>query len=104
MEKGEEMKRRPEYQTQIAKERISILFKEAEKTVKEDPQLARRYVQLAKRIAMRYNVRLGRQRRKYCKYCNTYFIYGLTARKRLKNGKINVKCLSCNKVIRYPYR
>ena len=106
MEEGEEMTRgkKPDYQIKIAKERIAILFSEAEKAVKEDPELAKRYMKLAKRIGMRYNVRLGKLRRKFCKHCYNYFLPGKTSIHRLKDGKINVKCLSCNKVIRYPYR
>ena len=96
--------KKPEWQVKIAKERIVILFDEAAKAVKEDPELAKRYMKLAKRIGMRYNVRLEKMRWKFCKYCYNFFLPGKTCTQRLKNGKINIKCLSCNKVIRYPYR
>src|SRR3989338_485217 len=53
-------RQKPEYQVKIAKERIAILFDEARKTAASEPDLAKRYMLLAKRIAMRYNVRLGK--------------------------------------------
>ena len=93
---------KPEYQLRIASERIAILFDEAEKIAKEDKALARRYVQLARKIGMRYNVRIPRElKRKYCKYCRNIL---LGARHRLKNGIIVIKCPSCSRTIRYPYK
>ena len=97
-------RRKPETQIKIAKERIDILFKEAKEVARERPDLARRYVRLAKKIGMRYNVRLGRLKRNFCKYCYSFFIPGVTCSQRLRNGKITIKCLSCNKIIRYPYK
>jgi len=100
MERGS----KPEYQLKIARERINILFDEARKTAKEDPELACRYVKLAKRIGMRYNIRLGRLRRKFCRHCYSYFLPGVNCSQRLKNKKITIKCFSCNKTIHYPYK
>lgn len=94
--------RKPEYQLKIARERISILFDEAEKMAKEDKALARRYVQLARKIGMRYNVRLPRElKRKYCKYCKNLL---LDSQHRLKKGILVIKCKSCGRIIRYPYK
>lgn len=97
-------RRKPEDQIKIAKERIDILFKEAENVVRERPDLAKRYVKLAKKIGMRYNVRLGKLKRKFCKYCYSFFLPGLTCSQRLRKGRITIKCFSCNKTIRYPYK
>ena len=96
--------KKPEDQIKIAKERIAILFNEADKTVKEDPELAKRYMKLAKKIGMRYNVRLGRLRRKYCRHCYSFFMPGMNCQKRIKKGKITIKCFACNKTIRYPFK
>jgi len=95
---------KPESQIRIAKERIDILFKEAEKTAKERPDLAKRYVRLAKKIGMRYNIRLGKLKRRFCKHCFSYFVPGVTCSQRLRKGKVTIKCFSCNKTIRYPYK
>ncbi|MEM1634294.1 MAG: ribonuclease P protein component 4 [Candidatus Aenigmatarchaeota archaeon] len=92
---------------QIAKERIKILLKLAQEKVREkDYQLARRYVELARKIALRANFRLKKLKRFFCKKCNIPLIFGLTARVRLnKHHKtINVTCLLCGNVKRYPYK
>ena len=91
---------KPVEQQKIARERIEMLFREA---ASAEPELARRYMRLAKKIGMRYNVRLGKRRRYFCKHCYAYFT-SLNSQRRLKNGKINIKCLSCNKVMRFPYK
>ena len=95
----ERSRKKPEYQTKIAKERIEILFDEAKKAPDD---LARRYVKLAKKIGMRYNVKLGPDRKKlYCKHCFTPFSSG---RARLKNGLLVRTCRHCGKVTRMNYK
>ena len=98
------MPRKPESQIKIAKERIDILFKKAEGTARERPELARRYMKLAKKIGMRYNVRLGNLKKRFCRHCYSFLLPGINCSKRLRRGKITVKCFSCNKTIRYPYK
>ncbi|MDI6721526.1 MAG: hypothetical protein QMD85_03985 [Candidatus Aenigmarchaeota archaeon] len=95
---------KPPYQTSIAKERIEILFKEAEMRAKKDDYgLQRRYVRLAKRIGMRYNVKISPYlKRKYCKYCYTFLFP--KSKVRLEKGMVTIKCFNCGKKIRYPYR
>jgi len=97
-------KENPELQKKIAKERIDILFKEAGSIAKEEPALAKRYMKLAKKIGMRYNIRLGKLKRRFCKHCYAYFLPGVNCSQRLKNKKITIKCFTCNKTIRYPYK
>ncbi len=107
MEKGKRMRRsgKPLAEIKIAKERIDILFKEAEKMVKKDKKLANRYVYLARKIAMRYNLKLPRKyKRRFCKYCYAYLYPGITSEHRIKKGKINIKCFACNKTTHIPYK
>ncbi|MCD6381752.1 MAG: hypothetical protein J7L43_02120 [Candidatus Aenigmarchaeota archaeon] len=91
----------------IAKERIQILFEEAEKAAKKDRfELADRYVELARKIGMRYNVRIPRElKRRFCKYCYTYLYPGKTAEVKIDSKKkvVKVKCLKCGKVMNFPY-
>ena len=85
---------------QIAKERIEILFKQA----KENPKLANRYVQLARKISMKARTPIpAKLKRKFCKHCKTYF-QRANYKIRLKKGKKNYWCLSCNKLTRVPYK
>lgn len=96
--------KKPEYQIKIAKERIAILINEAEKIAEQDMNLARRYFQLARKIGMRYNIRLGKTKRKFCKNCYTYLIPGKTSQHKIKNGTITITCILCRKSARYPYK
>ena len=90
---------KPEYQKKIAAERIRILFKEA---VNADAGMAKKYISLAKKIGMRYNVRIPKKfKRMYCKYC---FSLLSNSKRRLKNGKLTIKCFSCNRTMRYLYK
>ena len=98
---------KPEWQTKIAKERIEILFSLAEKEFKEHPDRSKRYIELARKIGLRYNVRLSKDdKRKFCKICNTLLKPGISSKVRLdKSTKtINVKCLNCEKISRFPYK
>ena len=90
---------KPAWQLKIAKERIDILFSEARKT--KEKKLQNRYVELARRIGMRYNVKIeSKYRRRYCRYCYAY----LHGKRRLSKGNLIVECTACKKVNRYPYK
>lgn len=85
---------------QIAKERIEILFQQA----KENSKMADRYVQLARKIAMRARIPIPtKYKRKFCKFCHTYFQKG-NYKIRLKKGKKHYWCLACKKLVRIPYK
>ncbi|MEM7821429.1 MAG: ribonuclease P protein component 4 [Candidatus Aenigmatarchaeota archaeon] len=86
----------------IAKERIEILFNLAEKELKKHPERSRRYVELARKIGLRYNVRLKKElKRKFCKECNSFLIPGISSTIRIENGYVTVKCSNCKKIYRY---
>lgn len=96
---AERSRKKPEFQVKIAKERIGILFDEARKA---DDELARRYIKLAKKIGMRFNVKIGPEKRKlYCKYCYTPF---RSAKSRLKNGFLVRICRHCGRTTRIRYK
>ena len=95
---------KPEWQTKIAKERIAILFDEARTIAGDDKKLANRYVELARRIGMRYNVRLpGELKKHVCKKCKSYLAPS-TARFSTKNKILRIQCLACKRINRYPLR
>jgi len=98
---------KPDWQVKIAKERIGILFSLAEKEFKKHPERSRRYIELARKIGLRYNVRLSKdEKRKFCRKCNTLMKPGVSSKVRLdKSTKtVNVQCLNCGKIYRYPYK
>jgi ribonuclease P protein subunit RPR2 len=88
----------------IARERVSDLFGLAEREARgPHPELADRYVALARRIGMRYNVRLRREYRElYCRSCSTFWVEGRTVRTRLRSGSRVRTCLRCGYQRRTP--
>ncbi len=91
----------------IALERVERLLNLARAVYHEDPDRARRYVELARRIAMKARVKLPKHlKRSFCKRCNTPLIPGVTARVRLRQNRmphVSITCLECGYIYRYPY-
>ncbi len=91
----------------LAQERMRHLVALAEKAQRgqEAASEVKRYVSLARRIGMRYQVSLPRDmRRRICRGCESVLISGRTARHRVTNGRLTVTCLSCGAVKRYPFK
>ncbi len=98
--------KKPDWQQDIAEERIEILFNLAEKEFKKHPERSKRYIELARKIGLRYNVRFPKElKRQFCKKCNSILI-GSTKQVRIdsKTKTIAIKCLNCGKIYRYPYK
>lgn len=64
-------------------------------------ELEKRYVSLALEISKHYKVKLD-NKRLICKNCKTILIPGKNASVRIKKGKVNIKCMRCGNVKRYP--
>lgn len=99
----------PDRQTEtIAAERIRILFQQAEEAFPDDPELAQRHVDLARRIAMRTRTHLPRDlRRRICRKCKAYLVPGATSRTRIRQRRephIATTCLRCGHTTRIPLR
>ena len=91
----------------IAQERIEILFSLAEKEFTAYPERAQRHIAMAKKIALRFNVRIPRElRRKMCKKCHSFLKPGTNATVRTARTKqaVIVRCGVCGHVMRFPYR
>ncbi len=100
-------RKKPEWQRKIAKERIEILLNLARTEVRKNLERAKRYVELARKIGKRYNVRLTRgQKDSFCKKCNVPLIPGFTMKTWLdpKTKTKVIKCLRCNYTYRKPYK
>lgn len=86
----------------IARDRIDILVKSA--LNEKDENLAERQARLAKKIAMRYRVRLPyKVRQLYCKKCKAFIVPGRTARIRVGRAKtkaVRITCLRCGHTYR----
>lgn len=89
---------------EIAKERISVLFNEAEKNYSSNASLSDRYVFLAGKISAKFKVPFTREQKlKYCKGCGKYIVPGNNASVRLSKGNIVVKCQNCGTIKRLKY-
>ncbi len=98
-------KGKPREQQKIAKERIQVLFKQAKDMFKEDPKLSDRYVYLARKIAMKYKVKIpSKLKRRFCKHCYNFLVPSVNCRVRAQRGKVVYYCLSCKKFTRLPYK
>lgn len=88
----------------IGYERIEILFNEANKVFGKNQELARKYVILARKIAMRLRLRLPKElKRKFCRNCNSYLKSGTNCKIRTKNKMVIYKCYICNHITRIPF-
>lgn len=95
---------RKEKQLSIAKERIEKLFSEAEAAFNEDSKLAKRYVELARKISTRTNTRIPfAMKRKFCRKCNAYLVPGKNVKIRTKNKALIITCLECNALSKLPF-
>ena len=98
-------RKKPESQLRIAKERIIELFKQAELAFREDPKLSDRYVHLARKISMKYKVKIpSALKKKFCKHCYCFLMPGKNCRVRTKEGKVVYYCLNCKKFMRFLYK
>jgi len=99
-----EYKEKSAGQREIALERIKTLFKQARDVFKEDKNLANRYVELARKIAMKYKVRIPSDMQKqFCRHCYKFLMPNVNCRIRLKDGKVVYYCLECKHFMRFPY-
>lgn len=100
-------RRSKKWQHELGLERIKILFDRADFEFKKHPERSHRYIQLARKIAMRYNIRMPKYlKRKFCKKCYRYLVPGVNCRVRTNKAKqvVAITCLKCGNVTRYPYR
>ena len=89
----------------IANERIEILFKLTEQEARKGrPERAKRYIELAIKIGMRYKVSVAVWKRRFCPACKAYYRVPESASIRLKKGRVIITCNSCGNIARYPYK
>jgi len=97
-------RKKPAIHREIALERIKELFEQAELRFKKSPELSDRYVELARKIAMKYKVKMPRElKRRFCKHCYKYLMPGVNSRVRLTEKKVVYYCNFCKKYMRFPY-
>ena len=94
--------KKPEKQLKIAKARIIFLFRLAKENFRQDSRLSDRYIKLARRIAMKYKIRLSSElKRKVCKNCHKYLAPGVNCRVRIHKHRVIYYCFGCKHFMRY---
>jgi ribonuclease P protein subunit RPR2 len=82
---------------EIATKRIEILFTNAVSNARLEPDLAERQALLAKKISMKYKIKMPYEIRScFCKKCKKFIVPGINSRVRI--GRSNVKSIrvTCN--------
>lgn len=98
------LKREKDREREIAMERTIYLIERAEKFKNIDYELARRYVELATRIAMKYRVRIPKKFKLYfCKKCLYPYKAG-RFRVRIYKSTVVITCLNCMNIRRFQLR
>jgi len=94
-------RKKPAWIKKTALDRIEWLFKFA----RENKKLSRRYVELAVKIAKKYNVRIP-YKREYCRKCYALWVPGKNVRVRTdrKNKRVVYTCLECGHKQYYGYQ
>ncbi len=96
---------KPSQERKIASERIEKLFSEAEASFKDDFKLSDRYVEMARKISMKFKVRIPSSlKRRFCKHCHAYLKQGVNCRVRLSAKQVVYHCDACNRFMRFGYR
>ena len=91
---------------ELARQRIEKLFTLAGECFKENPLLAKRYIELARKIGMKCQVRMPtRLRMSFCRQCGAFLVSGVNLRVRVRpdgKGRVVATCLECGMIKRYP--
>lgn len=99
-------RRKPRWIKQLAEKRIETLLNLAKSNAKKHPERSMRYVELAGKLSMKYNITISREwKKKFCKKCNTFWVLGknLKVRSDPKTKTTNYICIECGNVKRYGY-
>lgn len=92
----------------IALNRIHKLFRLARKTIRSDPELAQRYVDVARKVAMKVRLRLPKEYRlQICRNCKRFILPGVNCRVRVKQKRephVVIACMECGNLMRIPLR
>jgi ribonuclease P protein subunit RPR2 len=89
----------------LARTRIKLLWEQAARIAKTDPEGARRRMQVASRVAQRARIKVPQGiKRKICRKCGTVLIPGESCRVRMRNNRakhLTVTCIACGNIVRY---
>lgn len=97
---------KPTWQKELAIERVRRLFELAEESHRENTNMADRYIELARDMAMHYKIGVPKEfRTRFCRKCGSYLSAGSTSSVRTRTDKkaVIIRCKKCENVMRFPY-
>jgi ribonuclease P protein subunit RPR2 len=95
-------RKRKAFINDIVLQRVERLFDAAFVEFPAHTQRSDRYVELARKLAMKHRVPLGKTyKMRFCRSCGAYFVYGTNARVRIKDKRTVITCLRCHDLRRY---
>ena len=97
------IRREKKLEKKIAAERIEYLLDMADNVKFKDYELARRYVELARKISLKYRIRLKKKKYRFCKKC-LYPYRSDKIRVRISKGVVRITCLNCGYTRRIPIK
>ena len=84
---------------------VNKLFDDAKSSFNKNPSLSNKYVKLARKTAMKVNLRMPRElKRRYCKHCYSYLVPGKNSRVRIHKSRVIYYCFNCRKYMRFLKR
>ncbi len=90
---------------ELARARIDILWKQANMTGLSRPDLAKKWMRQASRIAQKARMKLPRvMQRRICKKCGALLVFGRNCRFRIRHNRsrhVSVTCLECEAIKRF---
>ena len=88
----------------IAEERIDILFNRADEEFIVHPERSHRYVEMARNIAKKYNMKIpATWGKRFCRSCQHFMKPGINCQIRLSDSSVIIKCLECGNTNKIPY-
>ncbi|MBI5880993.1 ribonuclease P [archaeon] len=95
--------RKPDDTIRIAQLHIDSLFKQAKDVASKQPALATRYISMARKIAMKFKIRLPSEyKRLFCPHCYAFLTPSKNLRVRVHEHRLIYYCLECKKFWRKP--
>ena len=75
----------------------------AERTFGRNPERAKRYIYIARKIGTKTKTRFPQElRKKFCRTCGNFLKKGKNCTIELENQFIKITCSECKRVMRYP--
>ena len=97
--------KKPQNQQKIAEARIKLMFQLAKEVFKKDSKLADKYIKIARRIAMKYKIRLSASfKKQFCKHCHKFLVPSINCRVRIHKHRLIYYCLECKHYMRHPIK